>query len=132
MTYNDIYLRWALLNDLGAFELPSKAMTEKLILRAHYGRAVRDFESVKDVIAGDAKADDAAKAEAVKAKAGETAEGFSDRRFSVCAFEQIVAAASSGQTVASALAQPDDGGTAGRLPVETWLQAIADTLVTEE
>ena len=53
-TYNDAYLRMAILGD--ALQLPpaQKALSEVLMLRAHYGKAQKDFEAAKKQIAEDA------------------------------------------------------------------------------
>jgi len=88
-TYNDAYLRMAILGDALQLPLPKKALSEVLMLRAHYGKAQKDFEAAKKQIAEDAaqgkdakkdkKAIDAAVKDAIEAKAAEAA-GIADRR----------------------------------------------------
>lgn len=135
MTYNDIYFILALLNDLSALKLPAKAMTEKLLLRAHYSKPQREFEEVKESIAKDEAADDEAKQKAVTEKATEEVGGFAPRYFSEASFEQIVAAAAEqGELIESRIAAPvvgEDGNAValGKFPTEIWLQTIAERLV---
>lgn len=135
MTYNDIYFIIALINDLSVLKLPAKAMTEKLLLRAHYTKPMREFEEVKESIAKDEAADDEAKQKAVTEKATEEIPGFTPRYFSIEAFEQIVAAAAEkGEFIESRLAAPEVGedgnpNALGKFPTEIWLQTIAERLV---
>lgn len=134
-TYNDIYFIIALINDLSALKLPAKAMTEKLLLRAHYSKPMREFEDTKETINKDEGSDDEAKGKAITQKAAEEIPGFTPRYFSIEAFEQIVAAAAEqGDEIESRLAAPkvgEDGNPValGKIPTEAWLQTIAERLV---
>ncbi len=135
ITYNDIYFIIALLGDLSALRLPAKAMTEKLLLRAHYSKAMREFEDARDTINKDEAADDDAKTKAVTEKAAEEVKDFTPRYFTTEALEQIVAAAADhGDFIESRIAAPkvDEEGNPvglGQLPTEAWLQTIAERLV---
>ena len=134
MNYNEVYHALMLLNDLSQLKLAAKATTEKLLIRAHYAKPMKDFEEFSQSVNGDEKADDEAKKSALETKASETIEGFTPRSLSVEAFEQIVEAAADRDMITSGIAAPvkNDKGEvtgAGQLPTEFWLQTIAENLV---
>lgn len=139
-TYNDAYLRMAILGDALQLPLPKKALSEVLMLRAHYGKAQKDFEAAKKQIAEDAaqgkdpkkdkKAIDAAVKDAIEAKAAEAA-GIADRRLSPEAFEELCGTASAAENIRSGLwpAKNDKGEQeAGAVPALVWLEAVAFNL----
>ena len=134
-TYNDVYSALALIDDLGGVKLPGKAMAEKLLLRVLYNRPHNDFEEIKRVIDEDKDADDETKLKSKTDKAGEVVAGFVPKGFSAEAFEQIVETlAGQCETIKSRLASPqlDDEGNPtdlGELPVELWLQIVAENIV---
>lgn len=136
MTYNDVYTCFTLIYETSFLKLSSKAMTEKLLLRTHYRKAVSEFEEAKQSIAGDKDATDEAKQEAIGKKAAETVANFEARGFSREALEQIVEAAIQHETIPSAFATPkldEKGGMVefGKLPSETWLQILSENLYGE-
>lgn len=139
-TYNDAYLRMAILGDALQLPLPKKALSEVLMLRAHYGKAQKDFEAAKKQIAEDAaqgkdpkkdkKAIDAAVKDAIEAKAAEGA-GIADRRLSPEAFEELCGTASTAGAIRSGLwPQKNDKGEqeAGEVAALVWLEAVAFNL----
>lgn len=139
-TYNDAYLRMAILGDALQLPLPKKALSEVLMLRAHYGKAQKDFEAAKKQIAEDAaqgkdakkdkKAIDAAVKDAIEAKAAEAA-GIADRRLSPEAFEELCGTAAEAGNIRSGLwpAKNDKGEqAAGEVPALVWLEAVAFNL----
>lgn len=139
-TYNDAYLRMAILGDALQLPLPKKALSEVLMLRAHYGKAQKDFEAAKKQIAEDAaqgkdpkkdkKAIDAAVKDAIEAKAAEAA-GIADRRLSPEAFEELCGTAAEAANIRSGLwpAKNDKGEQeAGEVPALVWLEAVAFNL----
>lgn len=134
MTYNEIYFILSLINDMSGLKLKAKAMTEKLLLRAHYLKPVHEYEEFKKSVDEDETADEEAKAKAKTEKAQEVVEGFTPRYLSEAAFEQIVEAMPEDGMITSQLAAPvtDENGNAtalGKLPVEFWLQAVAENVV---
>ena len=136
LTYNDIYFILTFINDLATVKLPTKAMTEKLLLRAHYLKPLREFEDFKRTTGEDENADDEAKNKAITEKAAEAIEGFTPRYFTEEAFEQIVgavsAAADGNGEIASLLAAhtTEDGKPElGSIPFEAWLQSFIEVLV---
>lgn len=139
-TYNDAYLRMAILGDALQLPLPKKALSEVLMLRAHYGKAQKDFEAAKKQIAEDAaqgkdpkkdkKAIDAAVKDAIEAKAAEAA-GIADRRLSAEAFEELCGTAAEAGAIRSGLwPQKNDKGEqeAGEVAALVWLEAVAFNL----
>ncbi len=139
-TYNDAYLRMAILGDALQLPLPKKALSEVLMLRAHYGKAQKDFEAAKKQIAEDAaqgkdakkdkKAIDAAVKDAIEAKAAEAA-GIADRRLSPEAFEELCGTAAEAGNIRSRLwpAKNDKGEQeAGEVPALVWLEVVAFNL----
>lgn len=140
LTYNDIYVCMALLGDALQLSLPKKALSEVLMLRAHYGRAQKDFEAAKKQIAEDAaqgkdakkekKAIEEAAKEAIEKKAAESA-GIADRRLSPEAYTELCGAAIEAGTVRSGLwPQKNDKGEqeAGVVHALVWLEAVAFNL----
>ena len=135
-TYNDAYLRMAILGDALSLKLPKKALSEVLRLRAHYGKAIREFDEIKKQIAEDAakgkdpekdkETIEAAAKEAITKKADEPA-GIADRRLSAEAFEEVCGAAIEAGTITSAMFLGED-----KKPVSVdatlWLEPIAYNL----
>lgn len=138
LTYNDIYFILTFINDLSTVKLPTKAMTEKLLLRAHYLKPLREFEDFKQTTHNDENADEEAKNKAITEKLNETVEGFTPRYFTTEAFEQIVGAVSAvadenGEIKSLLNVQTgEDGKTVlGSVPFEAWLQSFVEVLVKE-
>lgn len=122
MTYNDVFLRAALLNDIASLKLPTKATAERLILKAHYARAIADFELMRSDIGNDNSSDEEQKNAAIKAVAAKETDT-ADKRFTYEAFEQIVAAVIENATIKTLLRNNED------VDVNSWLSVVAEALV---
>lgn len=136
ITYNNVYIRMQLLAEILSLKLPKKALSETLILRAYYGKAVDEFEQSKKQMCSDATSGkDPEKdkgeiekivSEAILSKSEEDA-GVADRKFSSQAFEEVVGAAMEAGTMKSAMFIGED-----KKPVSVdallWLQPVAYNL----
>lgn len=133
MKNSQINVALILINDLSNFKLPTKAMTEKLLLRSHYRKPISELQAALQDIDTDDKADDEAKKNARQAKWDEDVKNFNPRYFTKEAFEQIVDAATQKATVESMLAaQPDENGAFKpvEIPTEMWLSEFVEALVS--
>ena len=119
ISYDTAYLRAILLRDAAALKLPAKTTTERLLLTAHYQRAVDEFERFRFSVKADTSATDEEKNEAIRTKAAEDA-GIDDRRFTVDAFGHIVEAALTQDKITSCGKEYEP---------EEWLQTVAIELV---
>ena len=136
MTYNDLYFILTLINDLSTAKLPTKAMSEKLLIRAHYLKPLQEFEAFKQTTNDDEAADDEAKNKAITDKLNEPIEGFNPRYFTEEAFEQIVGAVTANadengniKSLLAARATEDGKTELGDVPAEAWLQSFIEVLV---
>ncbi len=138
LTYNDVYVCMALLGDALQLSLPKKALSEVLMLRAHYGKGVKEFDEAKKQIVDDAskgkdpekdkEAIEAAVKEPIEAKAKEEA-GIASRPLSAGAFEEICGAATEAGNIRSGLfPAPAEGEAPEGVPALLWLETLAYNL----
>ena len=141
MNYNDVYTRMALLGDVLGLAPAAKAMSETLMMRAHYSRTVKEFETAMEQVRTDTTPADGSERtaeqeklynETVEAKAREDC-GADDRRYSAAALEQICEAAMAKGAVKSALAVAVTKDAEGKektapgaqIPAVAWLDLLA-------
>lgn len=124
ITFNAAYLRAMLLEDMRQLAIPAKALAEILILRAHYGTALRRFAEARDAITADEQADEATKNAAVESKAAEDS-GCRDRRLTPDTFAAVVEAAVAAGEINSAVASKT-------VRAAEWLEALTYDLADYE
>lgn len=121
MTYNDAYIRYALLRELAAYKLPTDLTTRRLLLSAYYRREVIETERFKADIFADTAASEEEKTAAVSARLHEDA-AIDDRRFSADEFAAIVSVVTDlGEDVATV--------TGAKISADAWLETLAAELV---
>lgn len=122
MIFDEAISRWVLLGDSLALTIPAKAMTEILLLRLRYGKAVGEFENMRD---------DAWNSAATAESRTETLKELLGKDSSVDAvplseetFAEIVAAAMTQQTIRSRLSL-DEKGEPMEIPCGVWLERFS-------
>ncbi len=125
MTYNDIYLRSALLGDIRQIKPGSKALTEALLLRVQSNKGMREFEAIRRDIMSDDTVSDDTRTEVLNTKATEECATVTPKVFSHEAFLQIVEAVSGMESIQTAISDK------GSVPSYEWLELLASELVEE-
>lgn len=138
MTYLDIINRMAVLGDALQLSLSAKAKAETLLLRAHYARGMKEWQTQLEQIDKDTKPADGkerseeekkAYEETINAKAKEDAQ-FGDRRYTAEAFEKLCEGIGDREEITSALVR-DKKGEPQLLHSLIWLDFVATNLVAE-
>lgn len=132
MTQSEALTKSAFLNDLCAIPgLGSKAVTESILLRIHYRKAVDEWLSAQKIIA-ETDADNESKQKAVETKLAEEST-ITDKRMTREAFEQVVEAALKAGSIKTFLLIKANSGEAhnvgGELPAIEWLTSFAANMV---
>lgn len=138
MNHIEVINRMSVLGDALQLTLPAKVMAETLLLRAHYAKGIKEWQTVVEQIDKDTKpADGKARTEeqtkafneAIDAKSKEDAT-IADRRYSAEAFEALCGVVSERKEIVSALVR-NDKGEPQPFPTIGWLEFVATNLVQE-
>ena len=138
LTYLDILNRMPVLGDALQLNLPAKVKAETLLLRAHYAKGIKEWQTVLEQIDKDTKPENGAERddeqqkvfnEAVNEKANEEV-ALADRRYTTEAFEKLCEAIGDRKEIASALNRNEDG-IPQPYPAIFWLEYVANNLVAE-
>ena len=139
MRYVEMITRMNVLGDALQLALPAKAMSETLLLRAHYAKGMNEWQTMCEQVGKDMpreeEEDDAAYLKRLNdmlaPKSEEEAPTVSDRRYSKEAFEAVCAAAIDAGEVLSSVHLTKDYKPA-KVPAWLWLEYLAANIVTEE
>lgn len=137
LTYIDVLNRMGVLGDALQLNLPAKVKAETLLLRAHYSKGVKEWQSILEQIEKDSQVDGSEpteeqakiKNDAIEAKVKEEV-SLADRRYSTEAFEALCGAVDGHETVVSVLTRNDEG-VPQPFPSILWLEYVANNLVAE-
>lgn len=138
MNHIEVINRMAVLGDALQLTLPAKAMAETLLLRAHYAKGIKEWQTVVEQIDKDTKPADSGERteeqtkafnEAIDAKSKEDA-AIADRRYSAEAFEALCGVVGDRKEIVSALVR-NEKGEPQQLSVIGWLEFVATNLVQE-
>lgn len=138
MTYNDILNRMSVLGDALQLRLPAKAMAETLMLRAHYAKGMKEWQTMCEQIQKDLPRSEGESDEdylkrvndVLIPKAADEAE-LPERRYTVEAFEQLCGAAAEQGEMESSVHLTKDGKRA-QVPAWLWLDHMVVDLVTQD
>lgn len=138
MKYVEVINRMRMLGDALQLSLPAKAMSETLLLRAHYAKGISEWQTMADQVGKDMPReegeDDATYLkrlnDVLMPKSEEEAPTVADRRYSVEAFELLCEAAIKKGKIASSVHITDKGEPA-EVPAPAWLEVVAVNLVRE-
>ena len=138
MTYLEILNRMPVLGDALQLNLSPKVKAETLLLRAHYAKGIKEWQTILEQIDKDTKPENGAERDeeqqkvfndAINEKAKEEVT-LTDRRYTVKAFEELCEAVNNQKEIVSALAR-NEQGLPQPMPVDYWLEYVAGNLVTE-
>ena len=142
MTYNEVINRMGALGDALQLPLPAKAMSATLLMRTHYAKGIKEWQTIceqlhKDIPQKDDESEDdyMARINEVATDKSKEKTTLADRRYTPEVFEQICGAATDkGEMQSSVHVGLDDKGkpTAAKVPAWMWLEYIAANLVQEE
>lgn len=133
MTYNDILTAMAILGDALRMSLPAKALSETLLLRAHYSKGIKEWSTMteqvqKDMPRNEGETDeDYSKRlnELLLPKAEEEC-SLAKRGYSVAAFEELC-----GACPKDAVERNVGKDEVAKIPAIVWLDYVAANLVEE-
>lgn len=139
MKYVEVINRMNVLGDALQLTLPAKAMSETLLLRAHYAKGMNEWQTMCEQVSKDMPReegeDDAAYLKRLNdmlaPKSEEEAPTVADRRYSKEAFEAVCAAAIDAGEVLSSVHLTKDYKPA-KVPAWLWLEYLAANIVNEE
>lgn len=134
MTYNDVLTAMAMLGDALRMSLSAKALSETLLLRAHYSKGVREWSTMteqmqKDMPRNEGEADEEYSRrlnELLVTKADEEC-SLAKRGYSVAAFEELC-----GACPRDVVERGAGEGEVAKIPAVAWLDYVAANLVEEE
>lgn len=138
MTYLDILNRMPVLGDALQLPLSAKVKAETLLLRAHYAKGIKEWQTVLEQINKDTQPEDGGERneeqqktydEAITEKLKEEV-SLADRRFSSSAFEALCEAVGDSKEIVSSLNRNKEG-LPQPFPAIVWLEYVADNLVAE-
>lgn len=137
MNYLDVINRMAVLGDALQLPLPAKAKAETLLLRTHYAKGIKEWQTALEQINSDTKPADGKERTEEEKKSYEDTIGaklkeeiaLADRRYTAEAFEGLCAASGDREEIVSALAR-DKEGNPQPIPAIGWLDFVASNLVT--
>lgn len=126
MTYDNAFKKLVLLSDVSAFTLKPTALSEVILLRVYYKRALESFNKSSVDIDGE-NVDESVKQESLK-KLAATDCGCAPRGLSESTFGEIVAEAMKNETVNTHIFLNDDGSPKP-IDAQSWLMLFAEEIM---
>lgn len=134
MTYNDILTAMAMLGDALRMSLPAKALSETLLLRAHYSKGIKEWSTMteqmqKDMPRNEGEADEeySKRLNGLLITKAEEDCSLAKRGYSVAAFEELC-----GACPRDVIERNVDKDEVVKIPAVVWLDWVAANLVRED